>query len=304
VHNILTRLRILGLTIDDISHALNTTIMSSSEPKGLSHLDFMEFCERMTASLTASTEAAAELPEKSDMGFHRTLDRKFAKGIDATGERIMDIANSILKVAAQSPSLDSKADGKKVAYRPLEDEDTVVDHFRSVVTEIVDQLLENADRNLDEANGEHTKERIQVNASLAAQAGKKVRIAKRVCVYIWLTNPASWSPRTHCKGGFAFRSVSRQRYCKATAGVQGCHQQQRGRALDAYSADQTPRYGGLELEAECRGHADVLARVRAYAREARARHPHARPPVLLRDKAPAVPYFDVYFGAGYPAQVV
>jgi exosome complex exonuclease RRP6 len=109
---------------------------SEAKPSRRQDFDFVSLVDSMTA--------AAELPDKSDMGFHRTLDRKFAKGIDATSARVLKLTNQLLELAVQSPELDANNDGKAKVHAPLDDEDTVVDHFRSSVIDIVDRLLENA----------------------------------------------------------------------------------------------------------------------------------------------------------------
>ena len=141
---ILQRLRTTGFTIQEIRGILLTTMTSkpSTGVEAGAPFDFVSFVDSMTAVLEASTSAAAQLPDKSDMGFHRTLDRKFAKGIDATSMRVLNLTNQLLELAAQPPEVDGKKDGKlRVRWN---DEDSVVDQFRSSVVDIVDTLLENA----------------------------------------------------------------------------------------------------------------------------------------------------------------
>lgn len=99
----------------------------------------------MTKALEASTSAAAQFPEKSDLSFHRTLDRKFAKGSDATGQRVLDLTDRLLQLAVEGSQEKTKAAGGKIKpRRKVADEDDVVDSFQATVVEPVDALLEDA----------------------------------------------------------------------------------------------------------------------------------------------------------------
>lgn len=99
----------------------------------------------MTKALEASTSASAQFPDKSDLGFHRTLDRKFAKGLDATGQRVLDLTDKLLQLAVEGSQEKTKAAGGKVKpRRKVTDEDDVVDSFQATVIEPVDALLEDA----------------------------------------------------------------------------------------------------------------------------------------------------------------
>ncbi|CAK9781419.1 hypothetical protein CC85DRAFT_325791 [Cutaneotrichosporon oleaginosum] len=123
--------------------------------------EFATFVDTMTKALEASTSHAAEFPDKSDMMFHRTLDRKFAKGIDASGDRVLKLADSLLQLTVDSQPKANKATRVK-ARRKLADEDDVVDSFQSTVVDHVDSLLEDADTHIDEANGARKKAAIDV----------------------------------------------------------------------------------------------------------------------------------------------
>lgn len=112
-------------------------------------IDFAGFVDNMTKALEASTSTAAEFPDKSDLGFHRTLDRKFAKGLDATGQRVLDLTDKLLQLAVEGSQEKAKAAGGKVKpRRKVTDEDDVVDSFQATVIEPVDALLEDAVSNV------------------------------------------------------------------------------------------------------------------------------------------------------------
>lgn len=149
--------------------------------------DFAGFVDNMTKALEASTSAAAGFPDKSDLAFHRTLDRKFAKGLDATGQRVIDLTDRLLQLAVEGSQEKTKAAGGKVKpRRKVTDEDDVVDSFQATVIEPIDALLEDAvgggcrtlltlkDSNLDEVNGKKQKAAIDIKPSLAAKAGQKL----------------------------------------------------------------------------------------------------------------------------------
>lgn len=138
--------------------------------------DFAAFVESMTAALEAGTSHAAQFPDKSDLMFHRTLDRKFARGIDASGERVLMLADRLLQLTVESQPK-SKNQGRIKPRRKLADEDDVVDSFQSAVVDQVDSLLEDADIHLDEINGKRKKAAIELKPN--AHAMKNVRHQSR-----------------------------------------------------------------------------------------------------------------------------
>lgn len=129
--------------------------------------DFVAFVTSMTAALEAGTSQAAQFPDKSDLMFHRTLDRKFAKGIDASGERVLKLADRLLQLTVESQPK-SKNPGRAKPRRKLADEDDVVDSFQTAVVDQIDHLLEDADIHLDEVNGKRKKAAIELKPSARA----------------------------------------------------------------------------------------------------------------------------------------
>ncbi|WVQ85309.1 hypothetical protein IAT38_007474 [Cryptococcus sp. DSM 104549] len=139
---------------------------------------FSDYLPHLTAALDKLTTHAAALPDKSDLGFHRTLDRQFGKKMDATSERVLKVTDRVLALIAASQEAATKGKGKgtgKVAVRrKMEDEDDVVDGFSRSVVGVVDGLLEDADSMFDELKGSKGKTAIAVNPRLAAKAGQKL----------------------------------------------------------------------------------------------------------------------------------
>jgi hypothetical protein len=70
------------------------------------------------------------------------LDRKLAKGLDATALRIVEIANRL--AALVEPTEKAKANGKGKQRLVIEDADDLVEDFEQHVQETLDRLLERA----------------------------------------------------------------------------------------------------------------------------------------------------------------
>ena len=99
--------------------------------------DFATFLPHITSALDALTTHAASLPGRSDLAFHRTLDRKFAKELDVTSARVLGMTERLLALVEEGK-------GKVAGRRKLKDEEDVVDGYRRGVSGVVDGLLEDA----------------------------------------------------------------------------------------------------------------------------------------------------------------
>ncbi|OAD69496.1 hypothetical protein PHYBLDRAFT_96888, partial [Phycomyces blakesleeanus NRRL 1555(-)] len=93
-------------------------------------------------ALVSAASASNALPIE-DMGFYRTLDKEFSKGIDHVGSRLLSISNNLLQKCSDDTGISAK---------DYEDVDDVVDNFNGVV-DVVDGLLERTDLCLDEMVG-------------------------------------------------------------------------------------------------------------------------------------------------------
>lgn len=164
--------------------------MSQPTPSSSSAAGIGPLVDNLTRALEAATTAADLFPDKSDLSFHRTLDRKFAKELDLTSKRLLSLTDRLAEMAMDAhPSKGKRA----VPRRKLEDEDTVVESFRSGVVSVVDRVLEDADVALDEARGDIKKTAIEVNKKAAAAASKKVS-SLAIVIYprtVWLTTNTS-----------------------------------------------------------------------------------------------------------------
>ncbi|WWC86140.1 uncharacterized protein L201_001012 [Kwoniella dendrophila CBS 6074] len=152
--------------------------------------NFQEYLPHLTTVLDNLTNHASNLPSKSDLSFHRSLDKDFAKNLDQASERILNLTERLLSLVERSQKqknqksqnnviqdkvkIASGSKNTKGTRRKLNDEDDVVDGFKQCVVGVVDGLLEDADSCLDEVNGQKKKAAIAVKPHLAAQAGQKL----------------------------------------------------------------------------------------------------------------------------------
>lgn len=110
---------------------------------------FSDTFSTTTSALDEATTHAASLPPKSDLSFHRTLDRKFGKDLDIASGRILNLAERLLHLVTEGSDVGKekgKSDGvlRPNQRRRLEDEDDVIDGYRGAVGDVLDSLLEDA----------------------------------------------------------------------------------------------------------------------------------------------------------------
>ena len=110
----------------------------------------------ITAALDELTTAVNGLPtSKSDINFHRTMDRQFAKDLDDASSRVLQMTERLLSMV-DSGQREAKGKGKdkadlrgapKAAEKPrrkLEEEEDVIDGYKRGVLSVVDGLLEDS----------------------------------------------------------------------------------------------------------------------------------------------------------------
>lgn len=113
---------------------------------------FSEYLPFLTAALDRLTTNAASLPDKTDLDFHRSLDRRFSKDLEKTSERLLGMTERILDLVekSQKEARQGRDKGKtakvEIRRRKLEDQDDIIDGYRGAVQGIVDGLLEDAVR--------------------------------------------------------------------------------------------------------------------------------------------------------------
>ncbi|KAA1473827.1 hypothetical protein DENSPDRAFT_780589 [Dentipellis sp. KUC8613] len=135
--------------------------MTSSRASGtVTAADFDDYNTRLQAAALTATRNSAGLP--SDLGFHRSVDRDLAKGLDTCSDRILNITNKLLGLTATAGTSKGKGKGK------LEDQDDFMDRFESLIVESMDQLLERADICLDQYSGRTKAPAIAINPTQPA----------------------------------------------------------------------------------------------------------------------------------------
>lgn len=118
---------------------------------------FAAYLPVITSALDRLTTSANALPgSRSDINFHRTMDRKFANDLDEASERVLRMAEQLLAIVevgqeefkgkAKGKGKDAKPAARTAAKtrRKLEDEDDVVEGYKRGVLGVVDGLLEDA----------------------------------------------------------------------------------------------------------------------------------------------------------------
>lgn len=105
-----------------------------------------DYIPQITDALDKLTTHAASLPPKSDLSFHRTLDRKFAKSLDITSSKLLVLTERLLRLVETTPGPSgAKASASKGKGRSaLVDEEDAVEGFRRSVGSVIDGLLEDA----------------------------------------------------------------------------------------------------------------------------------------------------------------
>ncbi|KAI1789123.1 hypothetical protein LXA43DRAFT_1096686 [Ganoderma leucocontextum] len=139
-----------------------------SASSSISSSSFNDYNTQLQGSALKATRAAVSLP--ADIPFHRSIHPEFAKGLDQCSARVLSLTNKLLSLSTTvNASTTSRGKGKA----RLEAQDDVVDNFHSLVVDVMDQLLENADIGLDEFLGHSKAPAIAVNPAPATAQKKK-----------------------------------------------------------------------------------------------------------------------------------
>ena len=142
---------IMASTASSSRSASESPDTSSPELQEIPHpsRNFAEYFPALQAALGAVTQDAQNLPEASDLAFHRSLDRKLGKELDATAARLVSLANGLAGLVEDKGKLNGKGK-QRVA---IDDADDLIEDFERHVQETLDRLLERAVSASDGANG-------------------------------------------------------------------------------------------------------------------------------------------------------
>ncbi|KAM5540062.1 hypothetical protein V8D89_006202 [Ganoderma adspersum] len=140
----------------------------SASSSSISSSSFNDYNAQLQGSALKATRAAVSLP--ADIPFHRSIHPGFAKELDQCSSRVLSLTNKLLSLST-TVNASSASRGKGKAR--LEAQDDVVDNFHSLVVDVMDQLLENADIGLDEFLGHSKAPAIAINPAPATTQKKK-----------------------------------------------------------------------------------------------------------------------------------
>ena len=111
--------------------------ISSGSRSNFFEPNFETYNNELQSKALNATRLAASLP--SDIAFNRSTDTEFARSLDACSEKVLHVTNRLLSFASATGS-SSKSKGKA----KLKSQDDIVDHFQSLVVDVLDTLLERA----------------------------------------------------------------------------------------------------------------------------------------------------------------
>lgn len=99
--------------------------------------NFDDFNSQLQEKALKATRSALALP--ADVAFHRSMDSSFSKDLDDFSSGVLSLTNKLLVlVSTADPAQSARAKSKA----KLENQDDVLDNFRSLVVDSMDQLLE------------------------------------------------------------------------------------------------------------------------------------------------------------------
>jgi exosome complex exonuclease RRP6 len=112
--------------------------------------DLPAYISHLTTVLDQLTTSSSDLPPRSDLAFHRSLDRSFAKNIDRASSSALQLTEQLLDLVDGKTVNGPTRKGK--GRRKLVQEEDVTEGYRRGVVSVVDQLLEDAVSVLYEAS--------------------------------------------------------------------------------------------------------------------------------------------------------
>ena len=110
-----------------------------SASSNIASSSFNDYNAQLQSAALKATRAAVALP--SDIPFHRSVHPDFAQELDECSANVLSLTNKLL---ALSSTLNSSNGGRGKGKARLELQDDVVDNFRSLVVDAMDQVLERA----------------------------------------------------------------------------------------------------------------------------------------------------------------
>lgn len=117
-----------------------TSSSSDTEPVPSPFTEFAEYQAFLQKTIISAAKHATSLPPKTDLAFQRTLDRQFAKDLDACSARILGFTNRLLNLVGDAVPSSSRGKGKA---KEVTEEEDLTEGYHSRVVDVLDGLYEN-----------------------------------------------------------------------------------------------------------------------------------------------------------------
>lgn len=126
----------------------------------------LSYLQHLQSRVHPLTQAAAQIPNPSDLSFHRSLDKQLTKDLNETKNELVSTIQSLLSCI--DTAFGQQEDGKKVNVDNLVDANA----FERNLGDTIDTLLERTDMRLDEYQGKIPIQENSKRASSSLRNGK------------------------------------------------------------------------------------------------------------------------------------
>lgn len=127
----------------------------------------LSYLQNLQERVQPLTQAAARLPNPSDLSFHRSLDKQLTKDLEETKNELISTIQSLLSCAGPSRRAENE-DEKKLSIDDLVDANA----FERNLGDTIDTLLERTDMRLDEYQGKIPVQQNSTKSSSSLRNGK------------------------------------------------------------------------------------------------------------------------------------
>ncbi|KAF8652850.1 hypothetical protein AX16_004125 [Volvariella volvacea WC 439] len=148
----------------------SSSTSTSKLPTKLTSETFDDYYAALQSLALNSTRTALKLP--SDIGFHKSLSSEYARSSEKVEGRLLELTNRLLSLVESDPGSTSNVRYGK-GKEKLQSEEDVVDQFRAVVVDSMDQLLEKTDICLDNVLGKVKPVAVSINPVVVKQNAPK-----------------------------------------------------------------------------------------------------------------------------------
>lgn len=143
----------------------------------------LSYLQYLQARVQPLTQTAAQIPNPSDLSFHRTLDKQLTKDLNETKNEIVSTIQSLLSsidVAYAGPFRQAGGTNDEETKRLNIDDLVEANAFERNLGDIIDTLLERTDTRLDEYQGRIPIQQNSTRSSTSLRNGKAQESASSV----------------------------------------------------------------------------------------------------------------------------